>query len=346
MPTATCIPTSPTCTGCPLPSNTEILVISLVVTLSVAWLFVDAFQSKRGLRWVSTMVGGVLFGEVVEALNTHDVPFLGSAHIYCYPDLPINVLGVPFWVPLGWGGIIYAATWTAQRLKIPPIARPVAAAFLAVSIDFSLDPIAELMGFWHWQHYDVNFVAVPYDNFIGWYLIVFIYSLTAAWILRRTKARWNVDAEPFSPAWRWSVGIEALAPILCAVVATAALVLFKLALSRLTSYSADDGSKAATIFIVVTTIGALVTLALARRPVADDDPPVNWPVMIVPAVMHLTCYVLFLSFAKWQDAPMLVATIPIQLLAGLFVFSTPWRRQLSLTTPAAPTPAQSTGKGG
>jgi uncharacterized membrane protein len=312
------------------PSAAPTIIISLVVTVCVGWLFVDALRA-RGHRWAATMIGGIIFGEIVEWLNTHDVPFIQGNHIYCYPDLPINWFGVPFWVPVGWGGIIYAATWTAQRLRLPPLlARPVAAAFLAASIDFSLDPVARLTGFWRWECFRVSFCGVPYDNFIGWYLIVFIYSATAAWLLRITKPRWDVQAERFSREWRWSVFIQWAAPLLCALVATVVLVAFKwaLAFAHVTSDPSNDGSGAAKIFMVATTVGALVTLVLAGKPVADVDPPVNWPVIVVPAVMHVTCYALLLRFADWSQEPMLVAAIPIQLLAGLFVFATPWRRQL------------------
>ena len=294
-----------------------------------AWLLVDAIRN-RGRRWAATLVGGALFGFVVEWLNTHT----GTGHIYCYPPIPIlNPLGVPFWVALGWGSLIYAATWTAQRLRLPPVGQALAAALLAASVDFSLDPVAELFGFWTWECYDVSFCKVPYDNFIGWYLIVFIYALTTPWVLGRFRSSWY--APPGQPAPRWGVAIEWLAPLACALVATLALVAVKALLGSFTSLGSDNGKTAAAIFIGLTILGGFVTFYLGRATVNVPNPPVNWPVIVVPAVIHVTCYLLFLStgftlspfaWVGWTQQPMLIASIPIQLIGGLFVFTTPWRR--------------------
>jgi Cu/Ag efflux pump CusA len=51
---------------------------------------------------------------------------------------------------------------------------------------------------------------------------------------------------------------------------------------------------------------------------------VNWVVLVVPVVMHLTSYALYFELARWQEPTALVAAIPLQLLAGVFVFAQPW----------------------
>jgi uncharacterized protein (DUF983 family) len=307
------------------PDGLTVAIICAVVTGCVLWLAWDIRKHRRGARWVATMIGGMLFGWVVEFINTHDV--LPNHHIYCYPHTPIDVFGVPYWVPVGWGGIIYASTWTAQRLRLHRWARPIAAAFLAASIDFSLDPVSRLMRFWSWDSFAVSFIDVPYDNFIGWYLIVFVYASTAAWLLRLWKGR--------GPVYEWLGGI------LCAVAAMVVFLAAEYALSKVQSYSQDDGHIAAGIFMVTTIVGIVVTVFLARKAVVDTDPPhLNWPVMWVPAIIHITCFALYFCFSFLRDAtlaPMLVATIPIQFLAGLFVFVTPWRRALMAKTAAAAT---------
>lgn len=304
-------------------------IICFVVTSAVAFLLWDAL--RRGQRWVATLVGGILFGEVVEWTNTHGVAWLGIAggSTYCYPDLPINWWGVPYWVPVGWGGIIYASTWTAQRLQLSRWARPVAAAFLAASIDFSLDPIAELLRFWRWECYPVNYCGVPYDNFIGWYLIVFVYALSADLVLSATKKHWDMPAgtKSFSPAWRRSTGIQWGLALACAFVATVIFFVARALLSLVPSTSAGTGEPAAWIFVGATIVGFTVIAWYAWLTPAGGAPAVSWPVMIVPAIMHVTAYVLLLGFSTWKAQPMLVAAIPALLLAGLFVFATPWRLQ-------------------
>jgi hypothetical protein len=172
------------------------------------------------------------------------------------------------------------------------------------------------MRFWSWDDFPVSFMGVPYDNFIGWYLIVFVYSATAAWLLRIWKGR--------GPLYEW------LGAVLCAVAALFVFVVVEFALSK-SPYSNDDGHIAAEIFTVATIVGIVVTIFLARKPVVDHDPPVNWPAMCVPAVIHAACYGIYFFCSFRRDpthAPMLVAAIPINFLAGLFIFITPWRRAL------------------
>jgi hypothetical protein len=312
------------------PDGRAVTIICLVVTACVLWLAWDIRKANRGQRWVATMLGGMIFGWAVEFINTHDL--VSKQHIYCYPSphtyadlfglqIPVDVGGVPYWVFVGWGGIIYAATWTAQRLHLHPWARPFAAAFLAASIDFSLDPVSALMRFWSWDGIPVSFDGVPYDNFIGWYLIVFVYSATAAWLLRIWKGR--------GPLYEW------LGAVLCAGAALLVFVAAEFVVAKVKGDpKGDDGHVTAMIFMATTIFGIIVTVFIARtKPFVEKekDPPLNLPVMWVPALIHVTCYCIYFFFSFLHDPtqmPMLVAAIPIQFLAGLFIFVTPWRRQL------------------
>jgi uncharacterized membrane protein len=326
--------TAASCVVCVAPTSLiPTFFLAAVAVGTFVWLLVDAIRN-RGWRWAATLVGGAFFGFVVEWLNTHT----GSSHIYCYPPIPqfpiLSPLGVPFWVALGWGSVIYAATWTAQRLRLPAVGQAIAAALLAVSVDFSLDPVSELFGFWTWECFPVNFCHVPYDNFTGWYLIVFIYAWTTPWVLGHFRSSWY--APPGQPTPKWSTAIQWAAPLACAAVATGALIGVKALISSFTSLGADNGKTAAAIFIGVTLLGGFVTFWLGRATVNLPTPPaINWPVIIVPAIIHIACYLLFLStgftfsplqWVGWTQEPMLVASIPIQLVGGLFVFTTPWRR--------------------
>jgi hypothetical protein len=57
----------------------------------------------------------------------------------------------------------------------------------------------------------------------------------------------------------------------------------------------------------------------------------------VPIIIHLACYGLYLWFSfrlTPKDESLLVAAIPLQLLAGSFVFTTHWRRRLLLQAAA------------
>ena len=93
---------------------------------------------------------------------------------------------VPIWVGVGRGSIVYVSTFTAQRLRSPWLLRPLSAGLLAVSIDLSLDPIADRLGFWKWFNVNpLNYFGVPFDNFVGWFLIVSSFALCV-----RAGPRW------------------------------------------------------------------------------------------------------------------------------------------------------------
>jgi hypothetical protein len=323
---------------CSAPEMGPTVVIQLVVVASVAVLAFDAIKQKRGQRWLATIAGGTVFGFIVEWLNTRDP----STSIYCYPtgsEKPwylVNLWDVPVWVPLGWGGIIYASTWTAQRLRLPFWARPCAAAFLAVNIDFSLDPIANAVGFWRWKYFTVNFGGVPYDNFAAWYLIVLIYSFSVAYCLYWTKkARW------WSPTRRTPKDLwyQWLIPLVGAVLAGLAFYAVKVVLPELVpAYSCDSGSMAGKIFLGATMAAALITWLASRSPI-DEEPAVNLPVIAVPVAIHVTCLGIFLAYVPWEGTAfgggqsMLLAAIPIQLIAGALVFASPWLRRPTLPRP-------------
>jgi hypothetical protein len=74
----------------------------------------------------------------------------------------------------------------------------------------------------------------------------------------------------------------------------------------------------------------------SRRPVVEEDPIFSYPIMIVPALIHTACGVVFFFCLAWGDAPMLLAAIPLHMLAGLFIFTAPWLRALRPAPAAAP----------
>jgi uncharacterized membrane protein len=316
---------------CPNPPSPPDHAMAWIVVVCVAILLADAASRghKQGQwRWVSTLVGGMIFGWFVEWANTGFGHGAGPA--YCYPpaDFPFNLGGVPTWVPIGWGGIIYAATWTARRLQLGVVPRAIAAAFLVASIDFSLDPVAKLLGFWVWEYKTVNFFGVPYDNFNGWYLIVFVYALSASFVLGKTRRLWDAtDASYDVTKKRLGSIVEVLAPILCAAIAIGVMLLAEWAVSAVSgpSNSPDSGAGSAVIFMVLTALG-MATLVFSKPRQSDLVAP-NWPVILVPVAIPVASYVLFLAFAGMACEPTLVGTIPLQLLAGLFVYTMPWRRK-------------------
>jgi len=102
-----------------------------------------------------------------------------------------NVMGPMLWhVPVLLGmayvGMGYVS-WILGRVIAGPrlVGLPLAAAFIMVAWDFSMDPVwANLVHGWVWER-GGSYFGVPLSNFAGWYATVFvIYELFALYLRR------------------------------------------------------------------------------------------------------------------------------------------------------------------
>ena len=74
------------------------------------------------------------------------------------------------------------------------IAVPIIASFLMVAWDLTFDPVASTInGFWVWEQ-GGSYFGVPFSNFLGWFLTVFIFfTLFAVYAARRAQAPAGAD---------------------------------------------------------------------------------------------------------------------------------------------------------
>jgi uncharacterized membrane protein len=123
---------------------------------------------------------------------------------------------VPILLGLAYVGMGYLS-WTLGRvilgnLRAPlvgarTVALPLVAAFIMVAWDFANDPVwANINRLWVWRHGGAYF-GVPFTNFLGWYLVVYvIYQLFALYLRSRPT-----DATPLPCRyWHWVVIFYAL----------------------------------------------------------------------------------------------------------------------------------------
>jgi hypothetical protein len=206
---------------------------------------------------------------------------------------------VPLWVAVGWGEVLYAAAWTAQRMRMPWALRPLVAGLLAVVVDLSLDPIAALQGFWVWKDAGtVNLLGVPFDNFLGWLLIVSVYTLAA-----------RIGFHLFPPGRKasdfWVSG-------LCAGLALGLLFLVQRFAGPL--YRGLGGEVLA--FIVI--FGAVCAVTFGYLAHSRRDRPPSWAILAVPLSFHAVLLVMLLATGDYQRAPVLLVLIPLAMLASFF----------------------------
>lgn len=271
-----------------------------------AWCLYDSW--KRGHQWLLTLIAAAVFGVGVELyfLTTEDGNQKGA--YYTYGQFAV-MLGwaqhkVPLWVGLGWGCILYASVWTAELLSEGGPVRPLAAGLLALNIDLSLDPIAEQLGFWQWHHVpEINYYNVPFDNFLGWMLIVGSYSWSSALLFRKVPLSWK---------WRgYWIPFAALVPAL------ALTMLGQWLLNWIYGWAGNQ----ALPFMVLTgasTIGAVYYGARARRNRAPN--PVA---LAMPLYFHALLFVMLIVTGAYRSNATLIVVIPVCLFVGFTAFAWP-----------------------
>lgn len=289
------------------------VVMELVVYALAIGCAVHA-RRQGGPRWGMTLLVGVLFGVLIETVMV-------QGEGYAYGRFLVMLGPVPLWVGVGWGVIVYVSTFTAQRMLAPVLLRPAIAAALAVNVDLSLDPIAELYGFWSWNHPPErpHLYDVPLDNFLGWYLIVFLYAAFVRGLFHWVTPpdREGTGRRPHERRATW---LDYALPFVGAGLGAGILFLIQGIAYDL--YDAVGGETLPFLFFFVLTLWAAVWAAL-RGP---KDLPVAWPVLAVPVVVHGLCFVLFLAAGGLDLGPTLASLaifLPTNLLLGFFAFGLP-----------------------
>ena len=240
---------------------------------------------------VGELLGGLLFGLLLEWVN---VRFVTGYH---YGRFVLMLDSIPIGIGMGWAVIIYSAMLATDRWGLPEADRPFADALLALNIDLGMDAVAFRMGMWTWEFYkpEVRWTAdwfgVPFGNFYGWMLVVFLYS-TFIRLLRPAARR---------------KGMLFVAPV--ASVALSEVVLYFALQMAMTL--ARSGTPTITFFLAPMTIALIaVAIGIARTKPVGSAEPIAW---IVPLAFHL--FFLAMLFTPLPDRPAALLPISVVMLA-------------------------------
>ena len=98
---------------------------------------------------------------------------------------------VPLSIPLAWVGIIYSAMIIAEHLKLSLWMRILTTTFIALSLDWGMDPISVELGLWTWTYEGGSFFGIPSFNFTGWFIIpvAFLIPYNLTWNNEKKKLR-------------------------------------------------------------------------------------------------------------------------------------------------------------
>jgi uncharacterized membrane protein len=133
---------------------------------------------QRNFRRLFEVVSCAVFGMILEIGDTY------LAHTYSYsPNFFANLGRVPIVIGLGWAVIVYCAMLLSDQYNIPWTLRPFMDALTAIILDLSMDAVAIRLGFWSWTiPLDREWYGVPFENLVGWILVVLSFSFLIRFI--------------------------------------------------------------------------------------------------------------------------------------------------------------------
>lgn len=261
------------------------------------------YAVKRGIPHVAYLLGGLLFGLLLEYVNV--VTNMG----YVYGKFAIMFGTAPKDIPLcigvGWGIIMYTARLFSDALGMKLWAAVAMDTLLAISIDLSMDTVAYRMHMWHWNWIDKgldpltsDWFGIPYGNFFGWICVVFFYSS----INRLLEKAW-AKGKPLNNAR--AVGIPFLSVVLSQIFLYVTLVYINGFLKE--NFGVISKHRFVCSLIVLSLV---LFLGLKnRKPLLYRPPFITW---LVPVFCH-TYFLTFLFIGGFYKENILMIVVPVVL---------------------------------
>jgi bisanhydrobacterioruberin hydratase len=138
-----------------------ILLTPFNLLVSAALILVTHHHwSPAFIRFLIICISG---GILVEMAGVHTGIIFGN---YTYgPALGLQLWGVPLMIGINWMIVMYCTLSMTDHLNAPRWVRSLAAAALAVFLDFFIEPAAITHDFWYWEN-----GLIPIQNYLGWFL--------------------------------------------------------------------------------------------------------------------------------------------------------------------------------
>lgn len=307
-------------THIPLPN----LVIELSTFAYAALCFRQASRGPHSAIRKTNLVFAMLFAYAVEwyfVNGQNEFP-------YHYGEFLLKVGGVPLWVSAGWGLIVYTAMDVTQTANVPWWSRPIANGLLAVNIDLALDPIAQALQLWTWgpSPSGAMYFGVPFENFIGWMLIVGSFSFCKQLVnhLVMQRLQWMREG------WR-QVVVDLLACVLGAVVAFVMVTVATVIVHDIYTWKVFGVELGEAVVYTAITNGGLLLVMLTIRRTRNDNSP-NWVAIGVPVYFHsfvLLAYFIWVGAQQKQDGlSSLSVVVPILMMIGCCCYAWPSLQRL------------------
>lgn len=127
--------------------------------------------SENRLQRIFMLITLFVYGFLLEYLGV----ISGNYH---YATDAVMIMGIiPLPVTFAWVGIIYIVMIIGERLELPVWQRILTTTFIALSLDWGMDPVAVEIGAWTWTSKGAPYYGVPSFNFVGWFFIPIAYLI-------------------------------------------------------------------------------------------------------------------------------------------------------------------------
>jgi uncharacterized membrane protein len=164
----------------------------LPVFAEFAFIFIAAAVFYAGSKRYGPYKTGIfLLGSVLWTAPLENFAVLKGAYTYYtyaglllphYPGYLFWVGFVPLWIVLGWFVFAMSGFLIFHNLVLPykrAVFQAAASGLFALNIDLMMDPIASSNGLWVWTTNIIDIVGIPLFNYVGWFMLIFLYDLIA-----------------------------------------------------------------------------------------------------------------------------------------------------------------------
>jgi hypothetical protein len=269
------------------------------------------FAYKRGPNHLAYLLGGVAFGLILEYVNvSNNMQYVYGKFIVMFGRSPNDI---PLCIGLGWGVIMYCARLYSDALKLPLWSAAAFDALLAINIDLSMDAVAYRLHMWNWDWTATNenpltagWFGVPFGNFYGWLLVVFLYSS-----LSRLLEKWTSNKKQ-------NRLISTVIPVIAVILSQVALYTLLVYVSRFLSAQFGITSKHRFIFLLIL---FLLMVFTAWRKTSPKPSSLNLPVItwLIPLWFHLFFFVWLFAGGFYKETQWLVITAVVNLIIGVLI---------------------------
>jgi hypothetical protein len=202
--------------GIPRATMGEMLAGDLFVSGLAALCFAHAWRRWGAFPATAFLVGSFAFTGVEETMWILLGRF-GPTGTYYFTKGFFWFLETPVSACIGWFLLAYATMWVAERVwpDAPVACQAAVAGLIATDLDLWVDPVQTHPAFvaWVWavQPGGIRVLSIPITNFIGWFLLIFLFALVFArlpeWVRRDGAGR--ASARFFGVLLALEVGILA-----------------------------------------------------------------------------------------------------------------------------------------